>query len=452
MLHEWISGTRVVRLPERDEPRRLKVPETATLLKPATVTQLGPYAIQGSLLDTPERTVLVGVDRGLERPVWIDLRPLDAPPLSQARRDLNRSTRLRWLASGVEGERQWDAFVFVSGAPLTTAVAPGRPLSWEVTRPLLDQLAAELGGAVQDGTLPATLSVDQLWAQPDGRLILLDAPLVGWALPTIEASRWAVPTLPSVIFPVAGTPDDEQTALALVGQTAVLTLEGQPRSAKTSQGPIRTPLPISARTLLDPLVGVGKPYRSLADLQGWIQHSRAQPSSVNRLRRAAQLLLLAACVFMAGLGVVMFLSVIMVMVMNMITRLNAARLEQVLQDYQRVQAAEMVLSTASAQDPASAFALAVGLPHDELLMGGMRSTLDQTNARIKHQQDTAGPITAAYLGLLEPQIAMQKSMLASNRRRTDLRDQAPWAMKEVANMPCPGRSWQCFGADSSAAG
>ena len=120
------------------------------------------------------------------------------------------------------------------------------------------------------------------------------------------------------------------------------------------------------------LLGAGKPYRTLADLQDWLKYARSQPAEVTRLRRSAQLLIMSLCVMISGLGMLILLPVVMGMILTMILTLNNVQLERVLQDYERVQAAELVLAGASASDPFTVFVQSVGLPHDDYLIAEMR--------------------------------------------------------------------------------
>ena len=411
MLNEFASGTCVVRLLEREHRSQHVLPSVESQLTATEWTRVGPYEVKGAFHKSASRQVLLGLDRSLERPVLIEMKPAGATQLSPARRDLSRSTRLRWLGRGTEAGWDWNAFVFVPGAPLDRAVSIKKPLDWKQTRSAMDQLCGELISAMEDDTIPASLEVGQVWLQPDGRVVLLDACMT-------EAAEKSLQNF------------SQQAALAFVGRAAALALEGEPRSAQKSNGSIRCPLPISARTLLDPLLGVSKPYRSLADLQGWLRYVRSQPAEVTRLRRSAQLLIMSVCALFTGLGMLILLPVVMAMILTMISTLNNVQLERVLQDYERVQAAELVLAGASAIDPVSAFAQAVGLPHDDYLLAEMRKQVSLAEAHISAQRESAGSLTQWYLAIMEPQLALQKRLIQDERWSVDLRDQAPFTIKQ----------------------
>src|SRR6266542_388430 len=135
--------------------------------------QIGPFLIRGVLAEAEEEQVLLGEDVALKRSVWLWLRSSPEAPEEAVRRDVRRPTRLRWLAGGRHAERCWDAFLAPSGCPLADCLSDKGPLPWHQVRPLLEQLAEELAEAGRDGTLPAILTADQVWTQPDGRLQLL---------------------------------------------------------------------------------------------------------------------------------------------------------------------------------------------------------------------------------------------------------------------------------------
>src|SRR5262249_49598435 len=113
-LHEWVSGTRTVRLqwpkPRTRRTVKLRQFDLVTSRPEGMPDGLGPYKVRGAFRwSEPDRS-LVGEDRSLGRPVWLWLRPAAEPPLDAGRRGVNRPTRIRWLACGTDGDWQWDAF------------------------------------------------------------------------------------------------------------------------------------------------------------------------------------------------------------------------------------------------------------------------------------------------------------------------------------------------------
>ena len=67
--------------------------------------------------------VLLAEDASLGREVCVWLRPALDTPLDARRKELTRPTRLRWLTSGREHDRCWDACVAPTGCPLADLVA-----------------------------------------------------------------------------------------------------------------------------------------------------------------------------------------------------------------------------------------------------------------------------------------------------------------------------------------
>lgn len=246
-LHEILSGTRVVQ-PIR--PRE-SVPASGGWLlsflhsRRQSPTQTGPlpqriggFAIRGALKWTPADKILLGEDASLGRRVFLWLRPASAPALDKARREVGRQTRLRWLGCGTQGDLQWDALLAPLGSPLPEFIHGEGTLAWRQARHLLEDLAGELASALADGTLPATLTVAQVWLQEDGRAQLADLPL------TTAAQDED-----------GGTP--QQRALSLLARVAVLALEGSPRPAGAPAGSLRAALPNAARAACERLLNAG---------------------------------------------------------------------------------------------------------------------------------------------------------------------------------------------------
>src|SRR5262249_4013077 len=156
-LHEWLSGTKVIRLPGV-EPWRLTpglaAVEPPTL--PSALPRVGGFAVRGVLREADGQRLLLGEDTTLGRRVWIWLRP-PGRPRTEARRAAGRATRPRWLSAGRVDGLEWDAFVASPGCPLPELVAARHRLSWLETLPLLEQLGEELSAALADGTLPEEL-------------------------------------------------------------------------------------------------------------------------------------------------------------------------------------------------------------------------------------------------------------------------------------------------------
>jgi hypothetical protein len=298
-LHEFLSGTRVVQLPQKE--RRLHVRgrtvQDQLVRPPELPARVGPFAVKGALRTGGRTSVLLGEDKGLNRDVLIWLRPAAAPALDAARRGLSRITRLRWLGSGRHGDQQWDAFLAPSGCSLPALIEARGPLAWADARPLLEQLTDELVHACDDRTLPWKLRPEQVWVQANGRALLLD-------MPVTEETRSPGDT--SVTGPrPPGPPDDSEEVLSLneqeqrqgltlLRQAAGLMLRRQANPPDGFPNGRGAPLPEHATALLRRLASPAEDrYIDLAQFRTELVATRLLPREVTRPRRAAQLAALA---------------------------------------------------------------------------------------------------------------------------------------------------------------
>jgi hypothetical protein len=274
-LHEFLSGTRVVAY-TGSRPRRLLGASgwEPVLSRPEGLPErVGSYLVQGGLRWDADAKIVLAEDATLHRKVWVRLRPLDGLPLDEARRKVNRMSRLWSLASGVQDQARWDAFAAPTGCPLSLLVAREGKLGWSDLRPILEELADELTQSCADGTLPATLSADQVWLEPNGRVQLLDVPLHA----------------PGGGQAAGGT--DHERSLSLLAELAVLALEG--RAAAAVRAP-RAPVPRYAALSLRRLSpGPGR-YLTAEDFRKELASRRDQPGEVTRARRVGHLAVLAA--------------------------------------------------------------------------------------------------------------------------------------------------------------
>jgi hypothetical protein len=270
--HEWLSGTRTVRLPVGRPGRLLALPPQYEVSRPAGLPdRIGPFVVRGVLSVQGESHLLEGEDPALQRRVWIWLRPSAGPFVSAARQTVGRRTRQRWLAAGRHGEEIWDAFLAPAGSPLPRIIAHHGRLSWSQAVLLLSQLAEEVAEATREGSLPRTLKVEQVWVQPNGRAQLLDVcPDGEWAAGSGEAA------------------DRASQALIVLRQVAVLLLEGNPGQADAGGRPIRAPVPVSAGRVLNRLMGLQDSYPSIEALQSDLAELRDAPTEVTRGQRLAQ--------------------------------------------------------------------------------------------------------------------------------------------------------------------
>jgi hypothetical protein len=278
--HELVSKTRVVRLPWRESAGSRRVgrarPFQLTMTTPAGLPErIGAYFVDGAIRWEPNFRVVRGQDRSLERTVWIWLRPTSEPPVDPARQRVNRMTRLRWLTSGKIDDWQWDAFLSPSGYPLPEMARIEGKLPWPTVRPMLEQLADELDEAIRDETLPAALSLDQVWIQRDGQVQLVE---------NLESQNGAKNDL---------VPPKER-AVEFFREAAVLALEGIPWSAKKRGEPLRAVVPEHGARIINRLLRADKGRMSLADVRADLLSFREKPLQVTRSWRGAHLVLLAS--------------------------------------------------------------------------------------------------------------------------------------------------------------
>jgi eukaryotic-like serine/threonine-protein kinase len=327
--HEWASGTRVIQLRGRGSPRLSRrlhsLVDSRLASSELTPTprhnKIGPYVIRGVVRSEHEHTILLAQDPTLERPVWIILRGRQSAPLPPARRALNRRARPRWIGGGDEPDGRWDAFTAPAGVPLTELVR-AEALPWRDVLPMLRDLAEELQIAMDEGSLPRRLSLDQVWVQADGEVQLADsleeprqvapAPPAAEAGPSAAESR-AVPPIPATGTSTSSSQSrirsqlasftrhpDEVRALAFLREVARLSLEGdrrRPREAPSPDveparhptRPIRAAVPQRARSILMRLAGVRAPFSSLSSLRAELEAAAAMPLETSPLRRGIHL-------------------------------------------------------------------------------------------------------------------------------------------------------------------
>jgi len=283
-LHDLLGGSRVVHLPwpARQRKWRQQAKELATLRPDGLPERIDQFIIKGAFRWTEQEGVLLAEDAVLNRKVWLWLRPPSAGPLPEARRQIARPARLRWLDSGHTGDWQWDAFLAApAGWTLPNLIAREKQFSWAEARPLLEQLDEELVAANREGTLPSTLTADRVWVQANGRIQLLETSLddVGAA-----ANRSAC--------------SDQEAALSLLREVALLTLEGRSRPAGEKPA-LRAPVPEHATPMLNRLLLVdGLSFGSVEEFHADLAATQDMPTEVTTTHRGAHLALLTGAIFL----------------------------------------------------------------------------------------------------------------------------------------------------------
>jgi hypothetical protein len=283
-LHEIASGTYVVPVPRPARSVALAATTASQVVKRSNdlPAKIGPYDVRGAFRWDDDAKVLLGFDAALGRQALLWLGPAGEPALPAERTELNRTTRLRWLAAGRFDAFRWDAFLMPGGCSLPALVAATGALSWPRFQPLLQELTEELLQAVVENTLPAPLVPEMVWVAAEGRLVLLDVPLTP-------------PQNPA-------TPGDhgrEFEAVRLLGRVAVQALEGRAVSPNEVLDRLRVPLPLSAAAVLRDLLAYPLKGLSLRVVRDRLAALRAKPAEVTRPRRVGQLALLTLLLFLA---------------------------------------------------------------------------------------------------------------------------------------------------------
>ena len=268
-LHEWLSGTWLIRLPEKRPRFRAgaSIWPKESALPDGVPRRIGGLRVCALADQNDEGRVFQAEEETLGRPVWLWLQETDQTCLTRERMETGRPGRSRWLTGGVAEGRRWDAFLAAAGQPLLSVVTPRRPLSWPDTLTMLEQLAEELLASTHDGTLPDRFAPERVWLQASGQVVLLDVPLGGRGFVT--------------------------SPLDLLRQVAATALEGAPRAADDLRRPIQAAVPRAASAFLADLMGEEE---SLERVCLAIQIVRDEPVEISRPARAFQVAANAALV------------------------------------------------------------------------------------------------------------------------------------------------------------
>jgi uncharacterized RDD family membrane protein YckC len=271
-VHEFASGTQVVRLPGAWFARPVAVPVKCSewqVTQPAGMpSQVDRYQVLGALRWEENQQVLTASDPTLERAVWVWRRRRDQGSLCTMRRATSRPTRWRWLAGGQENEEWcWDAFLSRPGISLPQMAAELGARPWSEARPIIRQLADELTAALAEETVPPRLGPDQVWLDEQCRVHLLDIPL-GTATAATDAKA---------------------RALDLLQRVAVLLLEGRERTGPL-HAPLRVALPVHAERLMTKLMLAQPRTFELAAWAEALHETDDAPAEVTRALRVMHVL------------------------------------------------------------------------------------------------------------------------------------------------------------------
>lgn len=209
-IHGMLSGTRVIRL--NTGKQRVPVPVVQPTCNTIDIMAFGPYQTRELLGESQYGKVFIGHDAPLNRNVWI-VEWKDGTEPSHARINLARVSRQRWLEGGnLEDGTRWDAFEAIQGVPVQTFVGIQKQADWTHYRQIKSEIVEELRQAIDDGTLPETLSLPQIWLDEDGHAKLLDKQLVN----VIESTDSTSSADASIVPPVQT--DSVERAVGLVQQ------------------------------------------------------------------------------------------------------------------------------------------------------------------------------------------------------------------------------------------
>lgn len=310
-VHEFLSGTVTAALSGRRRRRLVKARGVDTkipLTSPADLPEkIGSFRILGAVRWDATEKVLLAEDQSLGRVVWIWRRE-QSEPLPAARHALDRTARLRWLATVELDQEIWECFVGPTGTPLPELRTSEEPLSWEAARPLLEELIDELVAGKADGTLPDRLEGRQIWVQPTGRILVVDIPYVASSIAN-------------------GAKVDANLATLRDAARAIL-------AAPPKKGPLPTvaaPLPVHARRLLDRLLGeplvtrggkiLREPYRNFDEFREVMRQTHDLPIEVSRVKRGQQLTIMMAMTHLtSGAPLVWFAATLLLLIAEWLER------------------------------------------------------------------------------------------------------------------------------------
>lgn len=284
-MHEILSGTKTYRLHwPRPRKKQILISRPFDLdisQEPGIPERVGNYRVRGALRWNEREGTLMAEDTQLGRKLWLWLRPASEPSLDTSRRSISRATRIRWVSCGTQNSWQWDAFLAPGGMPLPALVEGERRLSWAEVRLILEDLTEELLASCAEGTLPHTLTLHQVWVEPNGRIQLLGTPLQG--------TNNQVKGLITSNENAQKNPGDQERALRFLREVAITALEGKPRPPGDMSGPVQAPVPVHAEGLLKELFQTGEPGQILAKWQKELEATRERATEVSRLRRFGHL-------------------------------------------------------------------------------------------------------------------------------------------------------------------
>ena len=198
-LHDLLAGTRVVQRPSALRARgrsgrawilsrltrtrdgrqvRVHAADSVPAVEYLPVDlRFGPFVPTRRLVAEAQETLWEAQDSLLGRKVWVRCHAQPENRCTDARRSIERASRMRWLATGESHAGPWDAFeVPGSGSSVWACSSHTRRLPWRAARRIVSLMAAECLAARRDGTIPRSLSLAQVIVGSHDRAVLLDRP------------------------------------------------------------------------------------------------------------------------------------------------------------------------------------------------------------------------------------------------------------------------------------
>jgi len=169
MLHDLISGTRVVALPAEDSTVIAQASLSMDSSEVAGLPFCGPFVVVHRREGLAE-----GWDQVLRRAVWI-VPSEGSAALPISRQVLSRPGRLRWLQGNRDPAPYWDAFESPPGSLLSDLCDGTR--SWNQVRRWMSEITAEYMAAAAQDDMPSSISSDRVWITSQGHAVWLEFPL-----------------------------------------------------------------------------------------------------------------------------------------------------------------------------------------------------------------------------------------------------------------------------------
>jgi eukaryotic-like serine/threonine-protein kinase len=272
-IHDLITRTRVIVRPKTQPRPALAALETSAAPMAAHADaprKFGPYDVTGTLWKTADAELALAFDSALRRKVWIHL-AARGTAAGEARRDLSRAARLRWLDGGVANGASWNAYEALEGAPLLAITQ--RPHSWNSVRFWLLDLAEECSAAAERPESAPVLALDRLWITASGHAVVLEFPAPG--LVVAPGS-----------LPIKCTDSKEvQEFLATVARMAL-------NGSAASEAPGASLIPLHARQFLTSLAQ--RSFDEARFIVGNLRSLTTKPAEVTRARRGASVMFVPA--------------------------------------------------------------------------------------------------------------------------------------------------------------